>query len=27
MKMLTQEEMDTVALSLVAKKGYIFEGK
>ena len=26
MKMLTQEEMDTVALSLVAKKGYIFEG-
>lgn len=27
MKMLTQEEMDTVALSLVAKKGYIFEGQ
>lgn len=25
MKMLTQEEMDTVALSLIARKGYIFE--
>lgn len=25
MKLLTQEEMDTVALSFIAKKGYIFE--